>query len=83
VWACGGVVFVLIVIMVWAWDNASVRRATELEPEPPAPLGEDGLPEVEGFPVPPMDLPHYHGLDLDPLAGAVSSAGTAKEVNGA
>jgi NADH-quinone oxidoreductase subunit H len=83
VYACAGVVVLLIVIMVTIWDNASVRRADELAPEPPAPTGEDGLPVVEGFPVPPMDLPHYHGLDLDPLAGSVSSASTAKEVTGA
>jgi NADH-quinone oxidoreductase subunit H len=83
VWVCAGIVLVLIVLLVTFYDNAAVNRATEMLPEPPASLGEDGLPEVEGFPVPPMDLPHYHGLDLDPLAGSVSSASTAKEVTGA
>ncbi|HTU05852.1 MAG TPA: NADH-quinone oxidoreductase subunit NuoH [Trebonia sp.] len=83
VYASAGLVLILIVVLVTVWDNASVRRAAELEPEPPAPTGEDGLPQIDGFPIPPMDLPHYHGHDLDPLAGSVSSASTAKEVTGA
>jgi NADH-quinone oxidoreductase subunit H len=88
VYAVGGLVLILIVALVTLWDNAAQRRAAELAPEPPAPEGADGLPEVDGFPVPPMDRPHYHGLTLDAApasAGAVSSAGTAtaKEVTGA
>jgi NADH-quinone oxidoreductase subunit H len=48
---------------------------------------------VPRFPVPPLDLPHYHGLALDPVrgqAGAVTgssvpgeTAGATKEVTGA
>jgi NADH-quinone oxidoreductase subunit H len=86
VYAVGGLVLVLIIILVTLWDNAAVRRSESLKPDEPAPEGADGLPEVEGFPVPPMDRPHYHGLDLDAAtAGAVPSAGTAtaKEVTGA
>jgi NADH-quinone oxidoreductase subunit H len=84
----GILVILLLVLMVTFWDNAAVRRTEAHKPEPPAPEGDDGLPVVEGFPVPPMDRPHYHGLDLDaPLAsaGALPSAGaaTAKEVTGA
>jgi NADH-quinone oxidoreductase subunit H len=87
VYAVGGLVLILIVILVTLWDNAAQRRATDLAPEPPAPDGADGLPQVEGFPVPPMDRPHYHGLDLDAATASASvpSAGTAtaKEVTGA
>jgi NADH-quinone oxidoreductase subunit H len=87
VYAVGGLVLILIIILVTLWDNAAVRRSESLKPDDPAPEGADGLPEVEGFPVPPMDRPHYHGLDLDAAAtvGAVPSAGTAtaKEVTGA
>jgi NADH-quinone oxidoreductase subunit H len=87
VFAVAALVLILIVILVTIWDNASQRRAAELAPEPAGPEDENGLPVVPGYPVPPMDRPHYHGLELDSVtAGAVSSdssAGTAKEVTGA
>ncbi|HEY6792523.1 MAG TPA: NADH-quinone oxidoreductase subunit NuoH [Trebonia sp.] len=86
----GGLVLILIVALVTFWDNAAQRRAAAREPEPPAPEGDDGLPDIEGYPVPPMDRPHYHGLELDTVhAGAISSASpdssasTVKEVTGA
>jgi NADH-quinone oxidoreductase subunit H len=86
---CAILVFILILILVTVWDNAAQRRAAHLAPDPPAPDGPDGLPDVAGFPVPPMDRPHYHGLELETVsAGPLSSgntdpAGTAKEVTGA
>jgi NADH-quinone oxidoreductase subunit H len=87
VYAVAALVLVLVVIMVAIWDDAAQRRLTDLAPEPPEPEDENGLPMVSGFPVPPMDRPHYHGLQLDSATvGAVSSetsAGTAKEVTGA
>jgi NADH-quinone oxidoreductase subunit H len=83
-YAVGGLVLILIVALVTLWDNAAQRRTASLAPEPPAPEDDDGLPDVEGFPVPPIDRPHYHGLELDTLAASpVSPAGTAKEVTGA
>jgi NADH-quinone oxidoreductase subunit H len=82
-YAVAGLVLILIVSLVTFWDNAAQRRGARLEPDPPAPEGDDGLPDIEGFPVPPMDRPHYHGLELDTLtAGPVGPAST-KEVTGA
>ncbi|HEX3956827.1 MAG TPA: NADH-quinone oxidoreductase subunit NuoH [Trebonia sp.] len=79
----GGLVLILIVALVTFWDNAAQRTAAAREPEPPAPEGDDGLPDIEGYPIPPMDRPHYHGLELDSLtAGPVGPAST-KEVTGA
>jgi NADH-quinone oxidoreductase subunit H len=86
VYAVGGLVLLLILVLVTMWDNAAQRRAEQLAPEPPAAEGDDGLPVIEGYPVPPMDRPHYHGLNLDAAPqSAVTSAGTAtaKEVTGA
>jgi NADH-quinone oxidoreductase subunit H len=87
VYGVAGLVLILIVTLVTVWDNATQRKAVELAPEPPGPEDENGLPVAGGYPVPPMDRPHYHGLQLDSVtAGAVSSdssAGTAKEVTGA
>jgi NADH-quinone oxidoreductase subunit H len=56
--AVGGLVLILIVLLVTFWDNAAQRRAAETGPEQPV-AGEDGA-TVAGFPVPPLDLPHYH-----------------------
>jgi NADH-quinone oxidoreductase subunit H len=61
-YAVGGLVLVLILALFTFWDTAAQRRAAEIGPEPPI-AGEDGA-TVAGFPVPPLDLPHYHGLEL-------------------
>jgi len=87
VYACGGLVIVLILLLVTFWDNAGQRRAAELAPEPPRyPDEEDAAGVVQGFPVPPMDLPHYHGLDLGDGSldsPPLGSADVTKEVTGA
>jgi NADH-quinone oxidoreductase subunit H len=64
VYVTAGIVLVLIVILVTLWDNAAQRRVQEraealARPEAEA---EDGTPKVPSFPVPPLDLPHYHGV---------------------
>ncbi len=66
-YAVGGLVLILIVLMFKFWDNAGRRRAALIE-EPPAVTPQtQELAELETgararFPVPPLDLPHYHGL---------------------
>ena len=86
-YAVGGLVFVLIVLLLGFWEDASQRHAADLAPEPPAaPDGEAIGGVVQGFPVPPMDLPHYHGLDLgEPALGSppLGSTDATKEVSGA
>jgi NADH-quinone oxidoreductase subunit H len=83
VYAVAGIVFVLLVVMVMAWDNAAQQRAARNAPTPPAPPAGPGQPgTVSGqataaFPVPPLDLPHYHG------AGAGRDGASAREVTGA
>jgi NADH-quinone oxidoreductase subunit H len=82
-----GFVIVLIMILVWAWDNAAQQRAMKYAP-PPADAEEFIAGEAESaFPVPPLDLPHYHGVGLDAgvgiEAGASPSDTSPKEVTGA
>jgi NADH-quinone oxidoreductase subunit H len=87
VYVVGGLVLVLILAMVTFWDTAAQRRAAELAPEPPV-ADEDGGGVAQGYPVPPLDLPHYHGLELgemeleSPAFGDATKEAT-KEVTGA
>jgi len=104
--AVGGLILVLIVLMAGFYDNGYQKHLARIAPAPPVEeedewdYDEDGeLVKLEKpvprFPVPPLDLPHYHGLDLGgtALAGAVpattgtaitaSGDGVAKEVSGA
>jgi NADH-quinone oxidoreductase subunit H len=89
VYAVGGLVLVLILALVTFWDTAAQRRAASLAPEPqPAAGGDTGDGTVQGFPVPPMDLPHYHGLELgdtapEPVSRPLGDTKTTQEVTGA
>jgi NADH-quinone oxidoreductase subunit H len=69
-YAVGGLVLVLILLLVGFWDSAAQRHAAEVGPQDPVTpeaqaevAVETGIPTR--FPVPPLDLPHYHGLALD------------------
>ena len=106
VYAVAGVVLVLFVLLFTFWDNGYQKHMARISPAPPAEeedewdYDEDGeLVKIEKpvprFPVPPLDLPHYHGLELGGMAvaGAVpattgpaataSGDGVTKEVSGA
>jgi NADH-quinone oxidoreductase subunit H len=85
VYVCAGLVLVLILALVTFWDNAAQRRAAELAPEKPAAFDdEEEGGAVPGFPVPPLDLPHYHGLELADTALSPPAYGDVrKEVTGA
>ena len=51
-----GLVLVIIVVLAGLWDQAAQNKATRYPP-PAGPAG----PDQPAFPVPPMDLTHYHG----------------------
>jgi NADH-quinone oxidoreductase subunit H len=73
----GLIVFALIILMVVLYDGAAQRRAA---------FHEEGRERAAGgespaFPVPPIDLPHYHGL-LDQHED-LETTSTTKEVTGA
>jgi NADH-quinone oxidoreductase subunit H len=90
VYAVGGLVLVLILVLATFWDTAAQRRAAELAPDEPAVGGEGGV--VAGFPVPPLDLRHYHGqggyggTDSPPVPGGIPGGRppgeTEKEITG-
>jgi NADH-quinone oxidoreductase subunit H len=59
-----GLVIVLILVLAWMWDSAAQQRAVRYAmPEEDAEAIEKGE-TATGFPVPPRDLPHYHGIGI-------------------
>jgi NADH-quinone oxidoreductase subunit H len=106
VYIVGGAILAALLLLAWAGDVAAERRRARLA----GPAQEDGavgeplLPAERGpaatggrrasFPVPPMDLPHYHGVgvtgqsagaatDTPTEPGAATASGAQKEVTGA
>jgi NADH-quinone oxidoreductase subunit H len=85
VYLVGGAIIVVLLLLWWAFDAKVAARAQAAEAEAEADRESEG---PGAFPVPPMDLPHYHGIGISAERAAVP-AGTArpgsstKEVTGA
>ena len=61
-----GFVIVLILALAWMWDSAAQQRALKYAaPAESADATEPGQAAEAAFPVPPLDLPHYHGIGID------------------
>jgi NADH-quinone oxidoreductase subunit H len=78
-----GLIVAGLIAIFWAWDVAEARRAEQAAELDEA--QEEAEAAAGAFPVPPLDLPHYHGIGVfEP--GAPVPAGTAdsagKEVTG-
>jgi NADH-quinone oxidoreductase subunit H len=74
-----GIVIVLILALITMWDSAAQQRAARYAAAESAAETEAGTTEPgTGFPVPPLDLPHYHGVGVGNQTQASS-----KEVTGA
>jgi len=96
VYVVAGLVLVLFVALITFWDNGYQKWLVRMEPDAPADdedewdYDEDGelvklaKPEPR-FPVPPIDLPHYHGLELGgaPIVDTGLSGTTLVDANGA
>jgi len=99
VYVIAGVIVAVLLLLAWRGDVAAERRRAEREQEAPAAGATPGAPGPgglgepagagAGFPVPPLDLPHYHGVGVVvPTGGSRpgegdTPAGTVKEVTGA
>jgi len=69
----GGFVLLLFLGIVWVWETGAEKRRARLQPAAEEPGGAVGPAEAgepaagpPGFPVPPLDLPHYHGIGVAP-----------------
>jgi NADH-quinone oxidoreductase subunit H len=98
VYIVGGAIIVALLALAWAGDSAAQRRRAAMEEQspdggaPPADTRPATVPEgPPSFPIPPRDLPHYHGIGVSVSAGPASGSttpeaaanGTTKEVTGA
>jgi NADH-quinone oxidoreductase subunit H len=86
IYIVAGAIVVLLLLLAWAWDSSAAKRAQEAEELDAA--DESAEAEAGAFPVPPMDLPHYHGVGVHPQGSAsdelpATEAAAAKEVTGA
>jgi NADH-quinone oxidoreductase subunit H len=85
VYIVGGLVIAAVLAWLFSADLAAERRAERQAAAEAQQAEEFG----ETFPVPPMDLPHYHGLAEGALPGELAAAGrdtkqaTVSEVTGA
>jgi NADH-quinone oxidoreductase subunit H len=88
VYIVAGLILVAIVLLLWGIDARVSARARAQEAEQ---LADEAAARTAGsFPVPPMDLPHYHGVGVSPgeqqavlPADVVPARSTTTEVTGA
>jgi NADH-quinone oxidoreductase subunit H len=83
IYAVGAFIVAVLMLLAWAWDRAELNRAEQVEQQDAAEAQERG----QAFPVPPMDLPHYHGIGVavggSPTAVGGQPDAAGKEVTGA
>jgi NADH-quinone oxidoreductase subunit H len=88
-YAIGGVVLIIIIVLASMWDTAAQHRAARFAAAESANVSEAGREVPYGtssFPVPPLDLPHYHGIGPDQVGSdqvGVDHGTSTREVTGA
>jgi NADH-quinone oxidoreductase subunit H len=94
VYIVGGAILAVLLLLAWAGDVAVERRRAAAGGQEEAAVGEGGggpgpSGRAGGFPVPPLDLPHYHGVGVAvptgevPVGQGAAADGTVREVTGA
>jgi NADH-quinone oxidoreductase subunit H len=90
VYVVGGVVLAIIIIIAISWDIAAERRASQgAAADSVADEAEPGSAPATrtrsaSYRVPPLDLPHYHGIGVtDPATATTVAAGTVTEAGDA
>jgi NADH-quinone oxidoreductase subunit H len=95
VYIVAGAIVAALILLAWWWDVSAQRKALAAEDAEAAGSEPDGADGEPGFPVPPMDLPHYHGVGVGADVTSQAEAGiiqadsttqaesTIKEVTGA
>ncbi|KAB2373808.1 NADH-quinone oxidoreductase subunit NuoH [Actinomadura montaniterrae] len=76
-WITAGVIAVVLVVTV-VWEMVRGGEGGEIVPGAEAPAPRD--PAAGGFPVPPMDAPHYHGRAREKPARPATIESASEEV---
>jgi NADH-quinone oxidoreductase subunit H len=80
----GGVVLVIISALASMWESGAQQRAARYaaaDSASAAEAGQDVPMGTSSFPVPPLDLPHYHGIARDQVGRDAETS--TREVTGA
>jgi NADH-quinone oxidoreductase subunit H len=85
IYIIAGLIVAALMLLAWAWDVTEANRAQRAaEIDAAEAEAEAG---AHAFPIPPLDLPHYHGVglipDTVPAVPPTTADSTAKEVTGA
>jgi NADH-quinone oxidoreductase subunit H len=85
VYIVAGLIIAGLLAAAWAWDAAEARRARQAEEIEAAEAEAEAA--AGAFPVPALDLPHYHGIGVFagdiPAASAETAGSAGNEVTGA
>jgi NADH-quinone oxidoreductase subunit H len=84
VYIVAGLIAAALIALAWGWDVAAARRDREAAEVDAAQAEAEA--KAGAFPVPPLDLPHYHGIGVlagDGPAAAGTARGAGSEVTGA
>src|SRR5258707_4198581 len=75
IYIIAGLIVAGLMLLAWGWDVTEANRAkrsAEIE-EAEAKAEAD----ANAFPIPPLDLPHYHGVGLLPASPPAATSATA------
>ena len=86
IYIVAGLIVAALLVLAWGWDVSAANRARQAEEL--AEADAEAEAEAASFPVPPMDLPHYHGVGVapaghTPVPSGPTEAASRKEVTGA
>jgi len=81
IYIIAGLIVAGLMLLAWAWDVTEANRAKQAAELDAAEAGAEA--DARAFPIPPLDLPHYHGVGLAQESVPMTTDSTGKEVTGA
>jgi NADH-quinone oxidoreductase subunit H len=81
IYIIAGLIVAGLMLLAWAWDVTEANRAKRAAELDAAEAGAEA--EARAFPIPPLDLPHYHGVGLVQESIPTTTDSIGKEVAGA
>ncbi len=81
IYIIAGLIVAALMLLAWAWDVTEANRAKRAAELDAAEAGAEA--DARAFPVPPLDLPHYHGVGLAQESVPTTTDSTGREVTSA